>query len=1123
MDIVELLRTKATAPSSPSNTDIEAANRFVSLLERRRHLKEVHQDVERFRAFIENQDAARFRTLVRAQDQPGYFYRRIAKIVERRMGKASIKKEVREGTDARDEIIRKYLSLIDAHQIDYGRLFNAPSPTLADFCGLQDILLKYGNQDIQTLVSNAMAERIASLHHRWFRLTGVETTTESTRKHGQSLQGHDALLTLHMKDLSTVRMEDLLALKAPVPYRPLWTEQLAQREHNRLQRLPSSSGSTNNSGTTHYIEGEDLVRETEEEASEPTKNYTFPGEFVSIQEEIFFDYSVILPVNDCTLGASVPKYFDRELVGVRIAARHANAILKDPRLGIAFKEIQAEIRPVLDQVVGFLTIADVAPNMVRDLRRQLRQVAAGIRLLGQIQLETNTAIQGPDASAIKTAVENLDIAEKDAGILIQFNERQLASKDEQVFADVIEAPATIFPVVKGPAINLTSNPYWCWPMPEPLSASGNQIIFTTYFKHVEANCIPAIKALQSSAAETIAAVKGFTPLYDEYKEDKGLQLAADLWQEVFAKDRFMARSFYRLRENLARILEEIAQMLPLLPKEPQEGNKRLGLQLIYRQRWIPEGYVRGKLVGYKNLPPDTEETIRRRTFVKTSREVSSLESFAATRQQDTARSMKESAEIASEMTEKGAISASTSGNFNFKVDANFGGSFGAQASTNYDLAKISRATNSLISETTFKASNAYNDKHEVKVVEQVQREDEFESTHTIRNLNKEITANYFYYQLFRQYLVTVELEDMRPVILRSKELPTEAEIDDAFLSTYAHVFAERLPAQLADNFTETIDEMSALARNLTDRMADADDREAAYTAFLSSVPRPKDTETPANNPAGTTDNTNPNAGDEWDRTKAEYEQMMFDAREEATLAEGQYLRARTKLDRVIAHVRRNRCYYAQYIWASDSLVDANRELETETFKVEDADKPLPELTRGLIREGYHGQEEIFTYNGPSLVLADLLAHNTIAGADIIASMSEEELRETTLFQQIKRYYTEAELDDAIEKIAAQAFPIDPTPEEQILDSRTVQVAQDALVVETMPGQVPLLEGFQLQKRGLSVELDRLRIEHEKLENAHLSGRIQDQTWKTGKDDRRVYRREGLEVPVEESEPQPQNP
>src|SRR5207244_3951207 len=119
--------------------------------------------------------------------------------------------------------------------------------------------------------------------------------------------------------------------------------------------------------------------------------------------------------------------------------------------------------------------------------------------------------------------------------------------------------------------------------------------------------------------------------------------------------------------NLSLVLDAIAAQLTLPVDTRQEGSKRLALQVVFRQFWHPEGYVMGKLVGYKNLIPNQKDTLKRRTFIKTTREVTTVQEFATERQDDRSVTQKESAEITREMAEKYNFTQSASGHYDVQV------------------------------------------------------------------------------------------------------------------------------------------------------------------------------------------------------------------------------------------------------------------------------------------------------------------------------------------------------------------------------------------------------------------------------------------------------------------------
>jgi hypothetical protein len=336
-------------------------------------------------------------------------------------------------------------------------------------------------------------------------------------------------------------------------------------------------------------------------------------------------------------------------------------------------------------------------------------------------------------------------------------------------------------------------------------------------------------------------------------------------------------------------------------------------------------------------------------------------------------------------------------------------------------------------------------------------------------------------------LVTVELHDMRPVLLRTRYVPPEAAIDDKLLSDHAHGLIRALPAQLADDLAQTVHEIETLARGQLRSQVEYGDRKLAYDTLRGSASP-----------------TTPEEARDREVKLAAALEALEKTKKDLFERDGAYLKARARLDRVLAYVRRNRSHYMQYIWQDSPRTDEDRILRTETFH----GTPLPELTRGLQRQGYYGAEELFDFTGPSIALTDVLLRVLRPGSEI-ASLPRNELEQTTLFQQLRRHYSDEEIDDLLEQIGNHVFIEDPAAPNTVLSSRRVQIAQDALVLETLPGSIPLLEGFKLAHRALDLE----RV---CLENEHLAARIADRPWRDrGEDTYRVYRRDGQPAPVDE--------
>jgi hypothetical protein len=113
-------------------------------------------------------------------------------------------------------------------------------------------------------------------------------------------------------------------------------------------------------------------------------------------------------------------------------------------------------------------------------------------------------------------------------------------------------------------------------------------------------------------------------------------------------------------------------------------------------------------VGYKNLLPNQKETIKRRTFIKTSKETTTTEEYASSRDADFSSSQKETLDVVTETASQTNYSLSASLGFSFIVSAEM------KATTGGDFKEASKNTQNKVSETVMKGSTKYNNKKEVK-------------------------------------------------------------------------------------------------------------------------------------------------------------------------------------------------------------------------------------------------------------------------------------------------------------------------------------------------------------------------------------------------------------------------
>ena len=918
-----------------------------------------------------------------------------------------------------------------------------------------------------------------------------QSKLESIQNRWQAITGK----TLNWNQLPSLR--DLIEHKAPVPCRPAWTRELCSLEAKKMGHDPASNpesrdqlpGAVNSRREPIHPKQTAVIPEDSNEEAEgggtaesdqavasascdmdtlfelagarklkqpgpDDKLYTFPGAKLDPETDVFYDYSLIIPVEDCGPYANeIEGLTSRSLVAAKILVGKVKTVLqflRDTNLSNVFgfygqQKVVDDIDGLMNDVLNLQAASEVTD--VRKLHRRLREMAGISRLVSRTQMflvQIGSDNPRDYLEALKTAVDQFPQFDQTTTNMPTDN-NDGERRQTLLFPNDVFVPDA---VLHDPRFGAT---YWHWRYDEE-----QKITLRSYVEWLGGTFKEKLDALFNASRRMKNAVEGFSGSYEQFRRDFE-KLAAGLVNDAAAA--------------ISLLLDQIAEQLPLLKETTDEGSKRLALQVVFRQHWYPDGYVMGKLVGYKNLIPNQKENLKRRTFVKTTRETTTAEEFTKAREEDYSHSKKETAEVITEMAMAFNFSTNASGHFNIGL-----GGIDASVETGLKLSEMSKSTQSMVSEAAFKSSVKYSEKREVKIRELTEVEDVQEVTSELQNANQEITANYFYYQLLRQYRVTVELHDLVPILLRTRDVPTPAEIDDHFISKHIHILMHCLPAQLSVDAQAVVDELDLLGKTLIQRRADADQR-AAELANLRAETLPTDEQ-------------------ELQRRREEIqsrERILADARIAYITAEEQYTRASMRMNRVVSHVRDNICYYMQFIWQASPKVDQDRLLQLETF----GGQPLPRVTRGLMRQGYFGNEEIFEYTGQSTALFDLIINNLTPGSEL-TSLPEDELRKTTLFQYLERYYPE-EAQTLIDQIGSSAFVTDPANPEEVLSTRSVQIAQDALVVETMPGQVPLLEGFQMAHRMLNVQKTCL-------ENVHLAERIVDRPWNKEGDDTYAVRR-----------------
>ncbi|MEO8035838.1 MAG: hypothetical protein ABI837_15485, partial [Acidobacteriota bacterium] len=783
----------------------------------------------------------------------------------------------------------------------------------------------------------------------------------------------------------------LTQLIAPIPYTSTWTAELYGREAVSMRHavargqpgaaapIPStgpSGGSPSAGAVTGAGPGcnvEDIYRlagaSAPHQPSSPqpdaeSAHHTFPGN-LRWGEDIFYDYSVMMPLGQCDLDAAPPEFDERRTMAATMSANFAQNILAflyaqhlDAALGAG---VIAELEQQLTAVLGIRVDATTAH--VRALRKGLRETAAVVRSLSRMRMlfaapvveDFNQLITALDAAltpfdatrlrnperylpnshategnqphgVLRPTLEIIDTADPLNNFYAHVRDNDFFYENGDDLHDGAK-PAGWFGVPHAKSNRPENGVFFGGTFEASYSTTRRHEALRRYLQYLGGTFYNNLTTLRERANDARAALDRVR----NAPRSRNVLSEFARFSEGVVNEALMA---------LAQLFDDMAEQLPLARSTKAEGSKRLARMVTYRQYWFPEGYVAGKLVGYKNLMPNQKETVKRRTFVKTTRDLTTAEEFAASRDQDFTSSTKETAELVKEASSEFNLSVKTEGGFDFLIVS---GDITTDVSTGRK--DVSKAMHNRVAEATMKSSIKYNEKREVKLRELTETESLQEVTTEIENLNREITANYFYYQLHRQYVVTTELARVQTVLLRTREVPSPAAVDAKFLSDHAHILLHALPGQLSADLQEAVGEVDLLGRTVIRRRGDLDQKRAMYEQFrLSPMPA---------------------AAEEQAAWRAQLDAMERASSEAITAyveADENYIRARTRIDRVVGHVRENIHYYMQFIWYASPNTDQDKLLQEEEFD----HRPLGELTRGFMRVGYYGNEEIFEYTGSSL-------------------------------------------------------------------------------------------------------------------------------------------------------------
>lgn len=323
----------------------------------------------------------------------------------------------------------------------------------------------------------------------------------------------------------------------------------------------------------------------------------------------------------------------------------------------------------------------------------------------------------------------------------------------------------------------------------------------------------------------------------------------------------------------------------------------LGLQLVYRQAWVPLGTQPGEIVRTLPLGPKQSEKISfkairktkdtRQTEVVTSVE-SAMEGSAAT---------KDSSEVVQEASEKFSWHAEAS------ASASWGwGSASIKAGAAGEDASASKDAKSLINETMEKTASKIRRDTKIIVTSEVEVSSEFGQTSEISNPNDEIAVTYVYSRLQRQYELRTYLSEANQVVFVGEHLPAPSEITGSWIRRHDWILDREL---LDSSFRADLESVREHAG--VETTAEIDPR---ITRLMESLSGDSTAGT-----AGIPDYSDlpGEIPDLFSHQQGAYERELERTREQ-DLERRQYLRS---LRRLRGHLCDNILHYCRAIWAAE--------------------------------------------------------------------------------------------------------------------------------------------------------------------------------------------------------------
>ncbi|MGH9870393.1 MAG: hypothetical protein ACREAA_19845 [Candidatus Polarisedimenticolia bacterium] len=320
----------------------------------------------------------------------------------------------------------------------------------------------------------------------------------------------------------------------------------------------------------------------------------------------------------------------------------------------------------------------------------------------------------------------------------------------------------------------------------------------------------------------------------------------------------------------------------------------LGLQLVYRQTWVPLGYQEGEILRTLPLGPKQSEKVSIKAIhrTKATRQMEAVTAIETATESSTAT--KDSQEIVSEASDtfKWNAEASASASFGF-------GSASLSAGMGGESASSSRDTKSTLNETMAKTASRMRQETKIVVSTEVEETTELSRESEISNPNDEVAVTYIYSRLQRQYEIHTELAEANACVFVAERIPLPSEITGRWIRGHDTILARAL---LDESYRKDLEVIRAQEpRSEAEEVADKDPAIANLMGGIVSRGLPQ------------FDSLEGTAPDVYSNPQASYEREV--ERERVRRAEReQYSRSVRRLQ---WHIFENILHYCRAIWASE--------------------------------------------------------------------------------------------------------------------------------------------------------------------------------------------------------------